>query len=295
MRQNGPLPSIRSKSKSDSLPPPPKMGFLHQRWHNFYRHWNIALYIGVGIITAFLVMFFYTKTQPPAQHLTQRDINNAVARAMASPTPTPSFESQAFSTIHPSMVSIETEVPKPNGKIEHNEGSGVVIDDSGNILTCLHVVVDAAKIRVTFADGTESEASIALQAEDNDLALLRPEVIPDNLVPATLVASSSLQVGDNVVAVGNPFGITNSLSSGVVSGLGRSFKSPETGKRLTGLIQFDAAVNPGNSGGPLVNQLGEVVGVVDALLNPMGQDFFIGIGFAVPIESAGGVLGEPWY
>ena len=110
-----------------------------------------------------------------------------------------------------------------------------------------------------------------------------------------LAGSRGLRVGDDVVAVGNPFGITNSVSAGVVSGLGRNFKSPKAGISLRNVIQFDAAVNPGNSGGPLVNRDGEVVGVVSALLNPTDQDVFIGIGFAVTMEAAGGAMGSPPY
>ena len=98
-----------------------------------------------------------------------------------------------------------------------------------------------------------------------------------------------------MIAVGNPFGLLNSVSDGVVSGLGRSFPSKETGVTLTNLIQFDAAVNPGNSGGPLLNRNGEVVGIVTSLLNPTSEDVFIGIGFAIPIETARGLIGSPPY
>jgi S1-C subfamily serine protease len=166
-----------------------------------------------------------------------------------------------------------------------------VVDDTGTILTCLHVVKDAVEVRVTFADGTESAAAIVVAQAENDLAVLRPLVIPDDLVPATLTSSGTLHVGDEVAAVGNPFGIRNSLSAGVVSGLGRNFKSPKTGETLTNLIQFDAAVNPGNSGGPLVNRDGEVVGIVTGLLNPTNQEVFIGISFAIPIETATAAAG----
>jgi S1-C subfamily serine protease len=118
-------------------------------------------------------------------------------------------------------------------------------------------------------------------------------VIPDDLIPATMAGSGMLQVGDEVAAVGHPFGVPNSLSAGVVSGLGRTYASPDTGMPMSGLIQFDAAVNPGNSGGPLINRDGEVVGIVTALLNPTEREFFVGIGFAVTIETAGGLAGEP--
>jgi S1-C subfamily serine protease len=117
-------------------------------------------------------------------------------------------------------------------------------------------------------------------------------VIPEGLIPATLASSTGLRPGDAVVAVGNPFGIGDSVSAGVVSGLSRSYLSRETGRVLTDLIQFDAAANPGNSGGPLVNIQGEVVGIVTSILNPTDQAFFVGIGFAVPIETAAGAAGQ---
>jgi S1-C subfamily serine protease len=193
------------------------------------------------------------------------------------------------------VVSIHISISKPDGKSESELGSGVLVDDLGTILTCWHVVKDATTIRVDFADGTESEAAVISTQPENDLAVLQPQVIPDNPVPAVLASASTLRVGDQVVAIGSPFGITGSLSSGVVSGLGRVFKSDETGQILTNLIQFDAAVNPGNSGGPLVDRYGEVVGIVTALANPTDQRFFIGIGFAVPIETAASALGPPWW
>lgn len=175
-------------------------------------------------------------------------------------------------------------------------GTGVVISDTGIILTCLHVVRNAARVRVIFvADRTESEAQVILRQPQNDLAVLQATTIPDDLKPATLVASSTLSPGDEVIAAGNPFGLMNSASAGIVSGMGRSFTSKETGATLTGLIQFDAAVNPGNSGGPLLNRNGEVVGIVTALLNPTSEEVFIGIGFAIPIETAAGMIGGPPY
>lgn len=180
-----------------------------------------------------------------------------------------------------------------DNETEEALGAGVVVNDTGIILTCLHVVDNASIITVVFADGSESVATVMLTEPENDLAVLRPDIIPDDLVPATLASSAMLRIGDEVFAVGNPFGMRNSLSSGVVSGLGRSFESPETGEILTGLIQFDAAVNPGNSGGPLLNRDGEVVGIVTALLNPTDETVFIGIGFAVTIETAGGGAGAP--
>lgn len=172
-------------------------------------------------------------------------------------------------------------------------GSGVVIVDDGVILTNLHVVAGSKRITVTFHDGSESEAVLIKAWPENDLAVLRAKKIPDDLPAATLGSSANLRPGDEVVAVGFPFGIGPSVSAGVVSGLNREFLSPKGKRVLTRLIQFDAAANPGNSGGPLVTMDGEVIGIVTAILSPNGAGTFIGIGFATTIEAAGGAVGIP--
>jgi S1-C subfamily serine protease len=123
--------------------------------------------------------------------------------------------------------------------------------------------------------------------------VLQAQTIPDDLFAATMRSTADLALGDQVVAVGFPFGIGPSVTAGVVSGLRREFRSPEGKRVLTNLIQFDAAVNPGNSGGPLVTLDGEVVGIVTGILNPTDQRFFVGIGFAVPIENAAAAAGIP--
>ncbi len=170
-------------------------------------------------------------------------------------------------------------------------GTGVVILENGTILTNLHVVIGAKRLVVTFYDGMESEAEIVGMHPDNDLAVIRAKKIPDDLPPATMGASGRLKPGDEVVAVGFPFGIGPSVSAGVVSGIGRSFRSPKGERMLSNLIQFDAAANSGNSGGPLITMEGEVVGIVTAILNPTRAGTFIGIGFAVTIEGAGMTVG----
>jgi S1-C subfamily serine protease len=170
-------------------------------------------------------------------------------------------------------------------------GTGVVIVDKGVILTNLHVVLGAEKIKVRFFDGMEAEATVIGVRPEHDLAVLQAKAIPDDQVAATLRSTADLQVGDQVVAVGFPFGIGPSASAGVVSGLKREYHSPEGKRILTNLIQFDAAANPGNSGGPLVTADGEVVGIVTGILNPTSQRVFIGIGFAVPIENAAAAVG----
>jgi S1-C subfamily serine protease len=172
-------------------------------------------------------------------------------------------------------------------------GTGVVIIDKGVILTNLHVVSGSDHVKVTFFDGLEADASVTGVQPENDLAVLQAHKIPDDLIAATMRSTADLAPGDKVMAVGFPFGIGPSASGGIVSGLKRSFRSPEGKQEMGNLIQFDAAANPGNSGGPLVTMDGEVVGIVTAILNPTSARTFIGIGFAVPIENAASAAGLP--
>ncbi|MEP7198933.1 MAG: trypsin-like peptidase domain-containing protein [Chloroflexota bacterium] len=253
------------------------------------------LLVAAGVLIAAAMLAAYTVINPPGPRITQRDIDNAVAQALASATPPPPLGALVYEAVRPSVVSIQTRSLSVDGKSEGARGTGVIIDDQGTILTSLHVIVDALDIKVIFADGSESEAVVINKDPSQDLAALRAKVLPDNMQPATLGNSRSLFPGEEAFVIGNPFGITGSFSAGVVSGLNRTFKPPKASEPLKGLIQFDAAVNPGNSGGPLLNRNGEVVGIVTGLVNPTEQDVFIGIGFAVPIEQAGGAIGGPPY
>lgn len=293
MRQNKTFPPVPPQPQPEPQPPPSRLGVTRLRLGGFFTRFRNLFFLGAGVLIVLASLFVYDATRPPPQNLTQDDIDAAVERALATIPPPPSFASQVYEIIHPSLVRINVRLPGTGGKTENGLGTGIVISDRGIILTSLHVVKDAVEVRVVFADGSESEALVIVRQPEKDLAVLRPLIIPDDLVPATLGNSATLRVGDEVVAVGNPFGITNSLSSGVVSGLGRNFRSPKTGETLTDMIQFDAAVNPGNSGGPLVNRNGEVVGIVTGLLNPTEQDVFVGLGFAVPIETAAAAGGAP--
>ncbi|MDH5538874.1 MAG: trypsin-like peptidase domain-containing protein [Rhizobacter sp.] len=228
--------------------------------------------------------------------LTIDDIDAAVRRSLDE-NPLPSQQAKAYETILPSVVRVVGQTSLSDDEDDEKDhrgvGTGVVIVDSGIILTNLHVVSGAKRIKVTFADGLESDAEITGVQTENDLAVLRAKKIPDDLMAATMRSTGDLMPGDHVVAVGFPFGIGPSASAGVVSGLQREFRSPEGNRVLTNLIQFDAAANPGNSGGPLVTMDGAVVGVVTAILNPSRQRVFIGIGFAVPIENAAMAAGMP--
>ena len=221
----------------------------------------------------------------------------AAVRASLEEKPLAAAEAQAYEAILPSLVRVvgqSNDVDDGSDDVKHRGvGSGVVIVDSGIILTNLHVVAGAKRIKVTFSTGLESEATLTGVYADHDLAVLKAKSIPDDLPAATMRSTADLLPGDHVIAVGFPFGIGPSVSSGVVSGLKREFRSPEGDRVLTNLIQFDAAANPGNSGGPLVTLDGAVVGIVTAILNPSQQRVFIGIGFAVPIENAASAAGMP--
>ena len=224
--------------------------------------------------------------------ITQADIDAAVSHSLES-RPLPSPAVKAFEKIAPAIVRVRAlEGSKAqNDEAEGTVGTGVVIVDNGTILTNLHVVAGADRIRVEFHDGHVADATVLALEPAQDLAVLRARTIPDDLQAATMRSTRDLAVGDHVVAVGFPFGIGPTVSSGVISGLNREFRSPEGKRLLTNLIQFDAAANPGNSGGPLVTAEGEVIGIVTAIMNPTEQRVFIGIGFAVPIETAASSVG----
>jgi S1-C subfamily serine protease len=187
----------------------------------------------------------------------------------------------------PSVVSVEASgVGAGAGEDTGSaSGTGVIVNADGLILTALHVVSGARSIQVHYADGTQSSASVVGRDASIDVAVLVPATLPTVVVPAVLGSSDQLAVGDPVVAIGNQLGLAGSATAGVVSGLDRSAKGSD-GTSLVGLIQFDAAVNPGSSGGPLVNARAEMVGIVVALANPTDAGTFIGIGFAVPIGTA---------
>ena len=270
-----------------SAPAAPRVTFAEWRKRNARR-----LKIGAGLAIALIAGAFFWSSQP--RSITQAEMEAAIQKALQEQE-APLTAADAYDVILPSLVHVRgspdaPDADWPSGK-ESQSGTGVVIVDNGTILTNLHVVHGAKSIRVTFHDGLEAEASVIGIQPEHDLAVLRARTIPDDLPAATLRSTQGLRPGDPVVAVGFPFGIGPSVSSGVISGLGREYQTTDGQRILTNLIQFDAAVNPGNSGGPLVTPEGEVIGIVTGLLNPTDHRVFIGIGFAVPIENAAGAVG----
>jgi S1-C subfamily serine protease len=239
----------------------------------------------------------YGLLNPSTPGPTQQDVKAAIASALASVTPPPAFSQTVYQAVQPSLVLIETTGVQGRDSKEEGAGlgSGVVVTLAGDILTSLHVVDGATSIELTFADGSKSAGDIVTTQPEHDIAVVRAQQPPAALVPAILGNPASIRQGSEAYALGSPFGLYGSVSAGVISGLNRSFTMRDSGRTLTGLIQIDAAVNPGNSGGALVDRDGRLIGIVTALVNPTSEDVFIGIGLAVPINVAGGAAGLPPY
>ncbi len=187
----------------------------------------------------------------------------------------------------PSVVNVISSVMTRdfflNPTPREGSGSGSIIDAQGHILTNNHVIRDAQKLEVTLADGSKWPAKLVGTDPDNDLAVIKIEAPADKLKPLPRGDSQKLQVGQKVLAIGNPFGLGLTLTTGIISSLGRNIRS-EVGNMIEDLIQTDASINPGNSGGPLLNSEGEMIGINTAIISPTGAS--IGIGFAIPVNTA---------
>lgn len=284
--------SSRSQAPLQRSPEPPVEAPRKGKWRDLYSAYERQLLLGAAVLLALLALSSHFRPAPVAS-LTQQHIEEAVARALAE-QPLPSVASKVYEAVKGSIVRVRAsgDTLENDEYLQRAVGSGVVVVDRGTILTSLHVVAGAGRIRVVFADGLESDARIVGQQPENDLAVLQAETVPDDLAAAAVRPRADLRAGEHVVAVGFPFGIGPSVTAGVVSGLKRQYRSPTGERVLSDLIQFDAAVNPGSSGGPLLNAFGEVVGIVTAMLDPGGGGF-AGIGFAVPIETASAAAGTP--
>jgi S1-C subfamily serine protease len=256
------------------------------------RRRRALLIVAVVVAVALAAGLWWVSSSGPAP-VTTADVDQAVQRgieqAQEAERNVPPEATTAYRMITRSLVTVTTQ-RTGGATTETGLGSGVVVNAGGAVLTALHVVDGATQIQVDFADGTRAAAQVTASQPEHDIAVLAVDRLPEVVVPAVLAGPPP--VGGTVFAVGNPLGLQRSLTAGVVSANDRTI-TPPRGPALQGLIQFDAAVNPGNSGGPLLNGAGQVVGIVTALANPANQDFFVGVGFAVPITTAGGAAGGP--
>jgi S1-C subfamily serine protease len=254
------------------------------------RGWPFA----AGIVVTFLSLLLYNTLYPDPVPLTDSEVDQIVVDAMASATPPPAYSSQVYQIILPSLVVIQTTGENEAGESGNGLGSGVIVNENADILTAYHVIAGAEEIEIFYVDGGRTTAVVIAAEPENDIAVLHPNQPPEVIVPAVMGNPNAMRVGDEAYAVGNPLGLAGSMSAGVISGFDRTLPISDE-LELVGLIQFDTAVNPGNSGGPLLNRNGQVIGIVTALSNPSEQNFFIGIGFAVPITTAAGAAGAPRY
>ncbi|MEY3284608.1 MAG: hypothetical protein RIR86_2621 [Acidobacteriota bacterium] len=200
---------------------------------------------------------------------------------------------EVYSTFSPGVVNITSTVIVQdwfNAYPQQGNGSGSVLDKEGHILTNFHVIQDAEKLEVTLSNTHNFTARVLGVDPDNDLAVIKIDAPPSELVPVPLGDSKAVFVGQKVLAIGNPFGLDRTLTTGIVSGLSRPIRSEFTNRLIEGAIQTDAAINPGNSGGPLLNSRGQIIGINTMIYSPSGGS--VGIGFAVPVDTARRVVND---
>jgi putative serine protease PepD len=232
--------------------------------------------VGGGALGAQAVL-----SRQPAATVTSTPSSSASNTSLAQPASAAAIYKQAA----PGVVTITTEVAR-RGRVGEGTGSGIVLDTSGNILTNAHVIAGASQIQVTFSDGKTAAATVAGANTSADLAVVHVSVAASSLHPLALGDSNMVRVGDTAYAVGAPFGLAESMTAGIVSGLNRSNSS----SGLSGLIQTDAPINPGNSGGALLNAQGQVIGVNDSIESPVAGN--VGVGFAIPVNAVKQLLGS---
>ncbi len=287
-------PDPEHSAVEGSTPPPGRDGYgWRERLSAFRRRAAVLMPISLGLVVLLVALALWRSFQPGPEQLTTGEVAETVSAIMAEATPAPAISTLVYQAILPSLVVVQTTGAQESEDGWVGVGSGVVVSADAAVLTALHVVEGASEIQITFADGVQAPATIASADPENDIAVLTPAILPGLIVPATLGNPRSVRVGHEIFAVGHPLALAGSLSAGVVSGLDRDFHPSNNDRAFQGLIQFDAAVNRGNSGGPLVDRRGQVVGIVTGLLNPTEHDVFIGIGFAVPIDIAAQAAGGP--
>lgn len=253
---------------------------------------NKWLYATIGLLTGLVIALGATALLLNSDDsISEADVNQSIEEALASADTQSVGAVEVYNQIAPSVVLIEVQNGFDDSGDTNSDrpqiGAGVVINQQGQVITANHVVTGSTAIEVYFPDGTSSLAEVISVDEAQDIAVLEARSGGATIVPAVMGNSRTLRIGDPIYAVGNPLGLTASISAGVISGLDRNIPFPgNEDAAFEGLIQFDAAVNQGSSGGPLLNAEGQVIGIITALADPAGQGFFVGIGFAVPIDIA---------
>ena len=247
--------------------------------------------IGIALIIGFVVSTAFVATacaQERRADQSSRAVTERAGLTAEERSVTELFEEASPSVAYITSVALRRDFFRFNVmEIPAGTGSGFVWDDRGNIVTNFHVIRDADRAEVTLADGSTWEASLVGYAREKDLAVLHIEAPRNLLRPIPIGTSSDLKVGQTVLAIGNPFGYDQSLTTGIVSALGREIVSDD-GIPIRDVIQTDAAINPGNSGGPLLDSAGRLIGVNTAIVSPSGA--YAGIGFAIPVDTVNWVV-----
>ncbi len=245
--------------------------------------------VGTALTASFYAGAAWSASPPPPLQAVQRASEPRTGLTGAEVPVIELFEEAA-----PSVVFINTTQRRRDfffnvSEVPGGSGSGIVWDRQGHIVTNYHVIAEARTANVTLADGTEWLATYVGGAREKDLAVLHIEAPPQSLSPIKIGTSHDLQVGQSLLAIGNPFGLDNTLTTGIVSALGRQIESSD-GVPIRDVIQTDAAINPGNSGGPLLDSAGRLIGVNTAIVSPSGA--YAGIGFAIPINTVNWVVAD---
>ena len=290
-----PFSTVPDAEAQGAEPPVGDTTGVQQTWRAMRRfvreRSGVLTLVALAAMALAIAFLLWDNSRSRTQDAAPVDAQAEAADALSAEAQEQAISALVYQAILPSMVVVQTDVGGEGSGV--GIGAGVVINSEAEVLTAWHVVQQSTEVKVAYADGSLTAAIVAGVDEARDIAVLTPLKMPSLVAPATMGNPSSLSVGDEVFAVGNPLGLVASLSAGVVSGLDREYLPSDRENSIRGLIQFDAAVNPGNSGGPLLNSQGQVVGIVTGLSNPTDQDFFVGIGFAVPIDQAARPAGGP--
>ena len=267
---------------------------MSRQMNNNILLWGVFVLFGAGLYAAFSNGDVQLD-QPEEVMIEQGEQEETSAAIEVSLGTSEKALIELFERTSPSVVYINTSAYRRDYfsrnilEVPKGSGSGFVWDKDGHIVTNWHVIQGAKKIEVTFVGGRTIEAELAGEAPDKDLALLKLKEEVEDVKPLALGNSSKLKVGQSTIAIGNPFGLDHTLTTGVVSSLGREIDSPG-GVKIKDIIQTDAAINPGNSGGPLLDSSGKLIGVNTAIISPSGG--YSGIGFSIPVDALKWIIPE---